>query len=170
MSRTSYIVSALLILFIIIISIFSYRSEESVMIQAGVTAEKTFFSEDIPEDNYQGEHFTFYLPNPMEVEEVDNFNAIIEYGDQTLIVFYNTLEDDLSQLNFNAAKTDDAVLLETFTDDEKFGYIRLLPEGKDEEYEIQVGVGGVKVTTYTTKGEVITDSENLMKMALSIVK
>jgi hypothetical protein len=169
MSRTSYIVSALLILFIIVISIFSYESEESVIVQAGETAEKTFFSEEIPEDNYQGEHFSFYLPNHMEVEEVDNFNAIIEYGDQTLIVFYNTLEDDLSQLNFNAAKTDDAVLLETFTDDEKFGYIRLLPEGKDD-YEIQVSVGGVKVTTYTTKSEVITDSENLMKMALSIVK
>ncbi|WP_042146453.1 hypothetical protein [Paucisalibacillus sp. EB02] len=169
MPKLTYIASSLLLIFIIVISVFSYQSDESIIVQAGETADETFYSEDIPEDNYQGEHFSFFLPETMEVEEVDNFNAILENGDKTIIIFYNTLEGNLSKLNYEAAKTDDAILFESFEDDNKFGYIRVLPSETEGENELQIGVGGVKVTVFTTKSEVIKDAEDLMNIALSIV-
>ncbi|WP_010096180.1 hypothetical protein [Ornithinibacillus scapharcae] len=171
MPKTTYLISSLLLLFIIILSVFDYQSDETVIQQAAETAKDTFLNDVIPEDNYKGEHFSFYLPEQMEVEEVDAHNAILVNGDQTLIVFYNTLEDDLSELNFEAAKTDKAALLTSFTNEEMFAYIRLLPQETDNEsYEIQVGVGGVKVTTLTNKGEMVNDAKNLMKIAESIVR
>ena len=169
MPKLAYLASALLLLFIIVISVFSYQSEESIIEQAGNTAEETFYHDDIPKDNYKGEHFSFFLPDSMEVEEVDDFNAILESGNKTIIIFYNTLEGNLSKLNYEAASTDKAVLFDSFEDDDKFGYIRILPTDTEGEYEIQIGVGGVKVTTITDKSEVINDAENLMHIALSIV-
>ncbi|MEN2769183.1 hypothetical protein [Ornithinibacillus xuwenensis] len=171
MPKSTYSVVAVLFVFIIVISVFTYKSEDTIIQQAKETAENTFLHEDIPAENYQGEHLSFYLPGHMEVTEVDANNAILKNGDQTLIVFVNTLENNLSKLNFNEAQTEEAVLLESFENDEKFGYIRLLPTKDDKDvYEIQVGVGGVKITTYTEKTKVIEDTENLMQTALSIAK
>ena len=169
MPKPTYIVSALLLIFIIVLSVYSYQSEESIIEQAGNTANEIFFNKDIPKDNYTGEHFSFYLPEPMEVEEVDNFNAMLKSGDKTIIIFYNTLEDNLSKLNYEAAKTEEAVLFESFEDDNKFGYVRILPFDTEGKFEIQIGVGGVKVTTISTKSEAINDAGNLMNIALSIV-
>ncbi|MEN2467035.1 hypothetical protein [Ornithinibacillus sp. JPR2-1] len=170
MPKITYIVCIILSVFVIAITVFSFQSEESIIAQAGEKAEEVFYSEDIPEDNYEGEYFSFYLPANMNVEEVDMFNAIVHGGDQPLLVFYNTLEDNRSQLNYEAAKTEDVVLLESFSGDDKFGYIRLLHEDEKMGYELQIGVGGVKLTTFTSKNKAITDSENLMKIALSIVE
>ncbi|MFS0673118.1 hypothetical protein [Ornithinibacillus sp. 179-J 7C1 HS] len=170
MSKATYSISSILVIFIIVLTVFSFRTEESIIEQAGEKAKEIFYNEEVPEDNYHGEYFSFYLPSNMEVEEVDDFNAILQNGHRTLIVFYNKLESNDSNLNYEAAKTEDAALLESFTDDNKFGYIRLLQDEEHMEYEIQVGVGGVKLTTYTTKNEIISDSENLMKIALSIVQ
>ncbi|MBC5638616.1 hypothetical protein H8S33_17735 [Ornithinibacillus sp. BX22] len=170
MPKMTYIVCIILSVFVIAITVFSFQSEESIIAQAGEKAEEVFYSEDIPEDNYEGEYFSFYLPANMNVEEVDMFNAIVHDGDQPLLVFYNTLEDNKSQLNYEAAKIEDVALLESFSGNDKFGYIRLLPEDENMGYELQIGVGGVKLTTFTSKNKAITDSENLMKIALSIVE
>ncbi|WP_026907516.1 hypothetical protein [Paucisalibacillus globulus] len=169
MPKQTYIVSALLVIFIIVLSIYSYQSEESVIEQVENIANDTFYNVDIPKDNYEGEHFSFFLPEKMEVEEVDNFNAILEIDNKTIIIFYNSLEDNLSKLNYEAAKTEEAVLFESFEDDNKFGYVRILPVDTEGKFEIQIGVGGVKVTTISTKSEAINDAENLMNIALSIV-
>ncbi|WP_047981553.1 hypothetical protein [Ornithinibacillus contaminans] len=171
MQKTTYLVSSLLLLFIIVISVISYKSDDTIIQQAEETARDTFFHEDVPTENYQGEFFSFYLPANMEVEEVDANNAILQSGDQTFLVFYNTLEDRNSTLNYNAAQNDEAVLLESFSDEEKFGYIRLLPSDENHDvYEIQIGVGGVKITTFSQKSEIIVETENLMKTALSLAQ
>ncbi|GGA82472.1 hypothetical protein [Ornithinibacillus halotolerans] len=169
MPKITYIVSGLLLLFIVIISFTTYQSEDSIIQQVEKVAEDTFFTDEIPVENYNGEHFQFYLPAQMDVTEVDDFNAVLTKGEQTVIVFYNKLENDTSKLNYEAAKTDDAALLTTFSDERKFGYIRLLQEQEDTDYEIQIGVGGVKLTTFSSKHNVVADTENLMMLALSIV-
>jgi hypothetical protein len=169
MSKTTYSMIALLVLFIVAMSTVSYQSEDKVIKNAGEAAQTVFNTEDIPVENYQGEYFSFYLPEDMEAKEVDANNAVLQQGSQMFIVFYNPLETNKSDLNYNAAQSKDAVLLQSFKDDEKFGYIRILPDKKDQ-YELQVGVGGVKVTTYTERSEIIEDAKGLMKIAISIVK
>ncbi|MFC4556733.1 hypothetical protein ACFO3D_00745 [Virgibacillus kekensis] len=158
------------ILFLLVISGCSMQSEEEAIKSAKEAADKVFSSKQEIKTNYTLDSFSMYLPNGLEVKEADASNAILEDGDQTFIVFFNSLENTLSKISYKAAaaKKDEALLLDTFKDKEKFGYIRILPHNEDNKYELQIGVGGVKITTYTSKGELDNDSEDIMKIAHSI--
>ncbi|WP_077327584.1 hypothetical protein [Virgibacillus siamensis] len=146
----------------------SLQSEEEAVQKAEKSAKRVFTSNKMVETNHKLEGFSLYLPERMEVKEASNSNVILEDGGQTYIVFYNSLEGATSKLGYKAAEKDSALLLESFEDDEKFGYIRILSHKQEDNYELQVGVGGVKITTYTSKGQLDSDSEDLMKVAKSI--
>lgn len=143
------------------------QSEEEVVEEALDIAEKTFTSLQTVTPNTELGHLSLYLPKHIKADEVDENNMILSDAKQTYILFYNELEEPTSELNYQMAETDGALLLETFQSPEKFGYIRILTE-EDNGYQIQIGVGGVKITTYTTKKEIVNHAEELMKIALSI--
>lgn len=145
----------------------SFQSQEEAIDDARKTAKTVFNSNKPMETNHKVKGFSFFLPDRMEVKEAGKSNVILKDGDQTYIVFHNSLEDPTSKLSYKAAKTDSALLLESFKDNNKFGYIRILAHEEDN-YELQVGVGGVKITTYTTKDRLDNDSKSLMKVARSI--
>lgn len=144
------------------------KSEAESIEDASIIAEDVFTSNSKIENNYETDEFSLYVPNQWDVTEEASNNIILSKGDQTLIVFYNMLESPTSKLNYNNAQNDQAILLETFEDDKKFGYIRIMPEN-EEEYEMQIGVGGAKITTYTTKRDMNEDAEELMVIAKSII-
>ncbi|MFD1038175.1 hypothetical protein ACFQ3N_07085 [Virgibacillus byunsanensis] len=166
----NYITSMASVAFILLFIVgCSPQTEEDVLQDTKEAAMNTFEDEETIEANHEIDSFSFYLPNDLEVVEEDVFNVILEDGDQTYIVFYNNLESPLSELHYNSAKNDKSVLYESFKDGEKFGYIRVVP-GDDEDYEIQIGVGGVKITTYTTLGDLDNEAPELMKIARSIAE
>lgn len=145
------------------------KSESESLEDASIMAEDIFNSDETIERNYEAEGFTLYVPNNMDIEEVEDSNIILSKGDQTSIVFYNMLEGPKSKLNYNNAQNNQAILLDTFEDEQKFGYIRIMPEN-DKEYEMQIGVGGAKITTFTSKGDMSKDAQELMKIAKSIME
>lgn len=147
------------------------QSEEEAIKDAKKYAENVFNSNEKVETNHTLDSFSMFLPENLEVAEEDMSNVVLKDGDQTYIVFYNSLEDPLSKLSYKVAatKSKDSLLLETFEDPKKFGYMRILPHKDENKYELQVGVGGVKITTYTTKGNLDNDSKEIMKIARSIV-
>ncbi|GAA0600520.1 hypothetical protein GCM10009001_16180 [Virgibacillus siamensis] len=146
----------------------SFQSEKEAVNGAEKTAEAVFNSNKTMETNHEVDGFSLFLPDRMEVKEASKSNVILKDGDQTYIVFHNSLENATSQLGYKAAKKDSALLLESFKDDKKFGYIRILSHDEKDNYELQVGVGGVKITTFTTKDRLDNDSKALMKVARSI--
>jgi len=148
----------------------SMQSEDEAVKSTEETAEKVFNAEKAIETNQELDAFSMYLPKGFEIIEEDASNVIIEDGEQTYIVFYNNLENPLSTLNYEstAAKKDQALLFESFDDTNKFGYTRILPDD-EEHYELQAGIGGVKITTYTSKSDMESDAEKMMKIARSIV-
>lgn len=158
---------ALVLLLLITLVSCNSKSEEEVIQEAKEIAEKTFTSSEIITPNKELDHFSLYIPEHLEVEEMDENNIILSDTKQTYIIFYNSLEDPTSDLNYQLAENNDALLLEAFQDEEKFGYIQILSEDEDR-YEIQVGVGGAKITTYTDKNRMIDHAEELMKIVLSI--
>ncbi|WP_226036385.1 hypothetical protein [Aquibacillus saliphilus] len=155
---------------IIVISVLtgcSLVSEEEALADAHEVAAKTFKQETI-ETNTDLEHFSLYLPAGFEVTDETQSNLILENDDQTYILFYNALEDTTSELNYQAAATGgNSTLLESFDDEDRFGYIKVLAI-EEHNYELQVGVGGVKITTHTSKGKLKENSEEMMSMATSI--
>ncbi|WP_174614077.1 hypothetical protein [Virgibacillus ihumii] len=146
----------------------SFQSEEEAVNDAEKSAEAVFNSNKTAEANHEMDGFSLYLPDRMEVKETGKNNVILKDGDQTYIVFHNSLEGAASQLGYKTAKTESALLLESFKDDNKFGYIRIRSHDEEDNYELQVGLGGVKITTYTTKDQLDNDSKALMKVARSI--
>ncbi|MFD1851081.1 hypothetical protein [Oceanobacillus bengalensis] len=142
----------------------SMKSENDAINDATTITKEVFHDETTVEPNDELNENPVYIPNNLEVQSGDENNLVLEDGDQTYILFNNAIEETNSELHFSSAKTDDALALESFSDDNLFGYIRILPD-EGEGYELQVGVGGVKITTYTTKGKIDNDAEEMMKMA-----
>ncbi|WP_407272255.1 hypothetical protein [Radiobacillus sp. PE A8.2] len=161
-----------LIIFAIIISILTgcSKSEEEVLEDVKGTAQTSFDDENI-ESNTDTETFSFYLPRGYEITEETKSNLLLNKGDQTIILFYNALESTTSNLNYQAAEAaGNYILLKSYEDDDRFGYVlvKAFESEEEESYELQIGVGGVKITTITTKGELVQDTEEMMQMANSI--
>ncbi|MBM7572830.1 hypothetical protein [Aquibacillus albus] len=144
------------------------KAEEKVLEDVEIAAEKIFKQEKSISPNKELKSISVYLPVDFTVTEESTSNVILEKGDQTFILFYNPLEDSKSELNYEAASAaDNIVLLESLEDDDRFGYISVL-ELKDDRYELQLGIGGVKITTRTSMGNLENDAENMMEIVSSI--
>ncbi|MFD1019084.1 hypothetical protein [Thalassobacillus hwangdonensis] len=145
-----------------------FMSEDDALKKTKEVSETAFSEEDV-KSNTDALGFTLYLPDSMEISDESKSNLIIAEGDQTFILFYNSMEERTSKLNYeSASKVEDNILLEAFEDDDRFGYVRILPINEQDKYELQVGVGGVKITTYTEKSDLPDDAEKMMKIANSI--
>lgn len=169
MRNTIRLITLATFLMAITLSGCSLQSEEEAIKAAKKAAEAVFNSNEKVETNHELDTFSVYLPASMEVKKEDKSNVILKDDDQKYIVFYNQLEGPKSKLNYKAAsKSEKSLLLKSFKDNNKFGYIRILSNKEDENYELQVGVGGVKITTHSSKSELKSDSEMLMEIARSI--
>lgn len=164
-ARTTLVLGIILAIFV---SGCSMKSEKEAINDAKNAAEIVFKADNSIKPNHDLENFSFYLPDRLEVKEAAKSNVILHDNDQLFIVFYNKLEKPNSKLNFQSVKKDSVLLLESFSDKNKFGYISIFPdEGKG--YLMQIGIGGVKTTTYTSTGNMAEDAEDMMKIAKSIV-
>lgn len=163
-------ITVLFILVTVLLAGCSLKSEKEVIKETEDAAREAFLSEEKIELNKKLENFSFYLPDDLTVEEANETNVILKDGEQTYILFYNKLEDSTSKLNYKSASLQkEALLMESFTTQGKFGYIRVM-DSKEDKYELQIGIGGVKITTYTEKSSMVDDAKNLMKIARSIVE
>ncbi|WP_430784705.1 hypothetical protein VBD025_09175 [Virgibacillus flavescens] len=163
-------ITVLFILVTVLLAGCGLQSEKEVIKETEDAAKQAFLSEEKIELNKTIDDLSFYLPDDLTVKEANKTNVILKKDDQTYIVFYNNLEDSSSKLNYkSASQQEEALLMESFTEQGKFGYIRV-DASKEEKYELQIGIGGVKITTYTEKASMVEDSKNLMKIARSIVE
>ncbi|MCT2535023.1 hypothetical protein NC661_02810 [Aquibacillus koreensis] len=145
------------------------ETEEEVLKEAQDIASAKFEEESL-ESNQDVEHFSLFLPEGFTIVEETMNNLLLEKEDKTYILFYNPLEEKTSRLNYEAANAmGNFTLLESFETDDRFGYISVTTSGDEEaSYELQIGVGGAKITTMTTLDDLVEDTETLMQMANSI--
>ncbi|MDC3415079.1 hypothetical protein NC797_16370 [Aquibacillus sp. 3ASR75-11] len=152
---------------ILIVTACSFESEDETLKDVKKVTETEFSSTGV-EPNTELEQFSIYIPNNLEIVEKGKSNLILEEGDQSYVVFNNVFEDRASELNYKTASVaENPNLLESFTDDGRFGYVRII-KTDEEEYELQVGIGGIKITTYSPLGSLESDAEMMMKIANSI--
>ncbi|UOQ94168.1 hypothetical protein MUO14_04150 [Halobacillus shinanisalinarum] len=145
-------------------------SEKQAISQTKEASEQAFKHSDV-EPNFDGQALSVYLPASMGVKEQTNSNMILTESDnQTYILFFNSMEKQSSRLNYKVAssKKENHLLLESYRDGNRFSYVRVLPLNNTNEYELQVSVGGVKITTYAEKGELASDSEKMMDIVNSV--
>lgn len=139
-------------------------SEQKAEIKEQVSS--TFESQ--PEKtNNSTKDIEYYLPSGVKVEEETPNNVLLKNESKTYILFYNQHESEDSKVVYESAvkqqKEWDAN--ETFSKDGKFGYM-LVKKLKEEQYQLIVGIGGVKLTTETEN--VKEDAEAMMEIANSV--
>ncbi|MGN8645841.1 hypothetical protein ACTNEO_09225 [Gracilibacillus sp. HCP3S3_G5_1] len=166
MEKTGLFVVFLLIVFLIGMSIWTSRPTEEVLSEAIEVAEHRFQA-DAKAQNHQVGNLSLYLPENFEIEEKTVNNVLLTKDEQTYILFYNVLESQKSNLNYEAAKEgNDHEWLVSFENQDRFGYISIIDV--DEEFELQLGVGGVKVPTISSRDELVQDVTDMMDIANSI--
>ncbi|QGH35363.1 hypothetical protein GI584_15455 [Gracilibacillus salitolerans] len=166
MEKSGLVAISLLIVFLIGMSLWMIKPTEEVLSEAVEVAEQQF-QQSAKDQNQQVDNFALYLPEGFEVEEQTVNNLILTKEKQKFILFYNALESQTSRLNYEAAKEElDHEWLVSFEDQDRFGYINIVEH--EEQFEVQLGVGGVKVTTISDKSELEQDVIDMMDIANSI--
>ncbi|KAB8138328.1 hypothetical protein F9U64_05410 [Gracilibacillus oryzae] len=161
------VVILLLLAAFIGISVWSIVPTEQVLEEAVDIAEEQFQQEK-QSANHNVTNFSLYLPEGFEVEEEKSNNLVITRENQTYILFYNSFEDETSNLNYQAVQeSGNQLKLESFEDNNRFSYISIIEEDS-HSVQLQIGVGGVKVTTISQMDQLVYDAEQMMKMANSI--
>ena len=168
-NKLGLLVIALLLLFLITISVMSIETVDTIVDDAINTAETTFH--EAPSDpNHNVENFSIYIPRELEIDERNKNNAVLVSNDgQSYILFINDKENTLSQLNYETIQEQsngEADWLKTFEDDERFGYVYIHP--LEDNYEVQIGIGGVKLTTISSKQNIVNDVEMMMDISNSV--
>lgn len=118
------------------------------------------------------ENLSFYLPDDSKILSASENNVAFEtvYGD--FVIFMNPVETEGSQTNYDIVKDlnkDREVLVdETLNEGNGFQFVYIL-QTKNKEYEIYVGLGGVKASALVKKkGNLEPAVEQLIKVAKSV--
>lgn len=158
-------------LFIALAFVGCSKTEDQVFKEAEEVVNGIFSEENKVEINYSDDIVSFYLPEHLHIVEQDENNLVLKNGDHVYVIFMNYMEASTSKVFFGSAQADDALLYTSYERDDMFGYMRILENLDDKgTYELQVGIGGVKVTTNTTLKQLVSESEQLMKIAKSIIE
>ncbi|WP_440896136.1 hypothetical protein ACS127_16640 [Amphibacillus sp. Q70] len=141
-------------------------SEEETLENIRETIETAFNSQPL-EPNEEFDNFNIYFPEQYTVIEESDSNLIFKDQDQTYILFYNRLEDTSSEAFYLAEKASDQYdLLESYQDEDQFAYVKVAE--MDRDFELQVGIGGVRITTQAPLDQLEEDFIEIVKMINSI--
>ncbi|MCP8617155.1 hypothetical protein [Salirhabdus salicampi] len=158
----------LLILFVILAGC-SLLSEEQVLKNAEESAEAVFKDKPV-ETNQTIDDVTLYLPEELEIKGSSDNNVVLESKGGTYLLFYSQFENEMSQLLYQEVeKEENHLLLKSFQENDRFGYISVLPYKTEDMYDLQVGIGGVKLKTLTNKADLEEEAEKMMRIVRSVV-
>lgn len=148
----------------------SIEEEQSVAQEA---AANTFKTETTVTTNEEVEGIKYHLPKGAVIKKTTENNVVFEKGSKLYILFVNPHEEADSDVVYQASVSSqiDYRVNETFQEDDKFGFMLVNDiEDQKDQYELTVGVGGVKVTTETDAKHISEDAELMMEIALSVKK
>ncbi|MGE7758846.1 hypothetical protein [Peribacillus sp. NPDC097895] len=158
-----------LIIFLILSSLVVSCSSIDRQTKKAEKAAELAFRNDEKQPNIEAGLIQVYLPKDFKVVEEHDNNLILQKGDKIYILFVNPNEKEDSSVLFLAIKEQDDqyVVLHSFQNDDKFGFISI-KESPKEKYELAVGIGGVKLTTETDKDHLKTDAKQMMEVVSSV--
>lgn len=129
---------------------------------------KTTFQETKMKATETTSGISYYLPEDFKVQSETEHNIILLKGRQEYILFINPQESPNSKAAFETLKNAKGKpTINSFESDGRFGYISVAPlEGK--EYELIVGIGGVKLTTKTKTKNMAENTKAMMEIINSV--
>lgn len=141
-------------------------SEEEVIESISETFQTSFNRQSL-EPNTEFDHLSIYFPEDHTIIEESEGNLIFEDQDNTYILFYNRLEPPTSDAFYLAEKRrGNYMLLESYQDAERLIYVKI--SEVEEDFELQVGVGGLRLTTHVSLKELEDTFNRMVDMINSI--
>ncbi|MCD8500749.1 MAG: hypothetical protein LRY71_02530 [Bacillaceae bacterium] len=121
------------------------------------------------ETNSKTIHFEYYAPPNLQVEQETDTNLIFSEDEQLFIIFSNSAEDEMSQLNYEVdiKAEPDAEIIEKIELEDLFAYLIISPF-EEEYYKVTVGRGGEKGTTIATLDDLQSSVETIVDIINSI--
>ncbi|TFB25081.1 hypothetical protein E3U55_01425 [Filobacillus milosensis] len=145
------------------------QSESSIMNQADNRLKEVFLSNKTVETNFELNQFKIYKPETFELGEERKNNVIFYKDEQPFILFINEFEEPNSKWFYNDLKKDknNSDYLSTFENEKEFAYFSV-KDREEDHIEVQLGIGGIKMSTLTTTDDVEEDVEDMIMMIKSI--
>lgn len=160
---------ALFILMALILVGCGQTVEEQVT--SGIASAQSTFSDTPASTNTEIGEMSLYLPIGFKIEEgTEATNFIVMNGKDSYILFVNPIEHSNSQLNYNLLlgdQTKNIVKQQTFEQDGVFGFSAVVKHS-EEQFEIIVSIGGIKMTTMSSDKKIDEKMANMMEVVRSI--
>ncbi|GLC88196.1 hypothetical protein [Lysinibacillus piscis] len=156
--------SCSLLILLIILSACTQSVEEQF--QDGLQPIETTLTEKPAKSTNTIGNIQLYLPANFKVEDSsDEYNMIITKGGEDYILFINDREKEDSQLYYQLLKEDSTKTIvkeQTYENEDTFSFIAIVKTAKEDEFELIVSSGGIKMTTISPTKHV---EDNLLEMA-----
>ncbi|MDQ0351294.1 hypothetical protein J2R98_001097 [Alkalibacillus filiformis] len=152
------------LVFVVVISACSPSAEEAFNQAESEVRSVVLSSEDI-EPNYSFDRFDTYKPENFQVTDENQHNVVFNDGDQPYVLFVNEFEEPNSKWFYNRIQ-DEGVYLRTIETDDAFAYIHAIEH--DDQYEVHLGIGGIKMSTVTNLNQVEDDAKLMIEIISSV--
>lgn len=143
---------------------------EEQIVKGLANAEEAFEAEPENTNDAVGP-ISLYVPNGYGIEEPsDGFTSLITRGSDLFTLLINPNEGAASTFFYDLQKNDAEQLWvadETFQQNGRFGFATI-EEIAEDQLELVVSAGGVKLTTVTTESEIPQNMDWMMKTVRSI--
>ncbi len=140
-------------------------------VNEGIANAQAAFNQEPVTANIQQEHLSLYLPESFNIEMTeDTSNYLLKSDDQQYILFINENESLTSKLNYDLLvqnREESLVNIETIEGEKEFGFVAV-SEYSEEQYELIVSIGGVKLSTVTNDKKIDSKLEEMMAIVRSV--
>ena len=140
-------------------------------IKEGIASTATVFEAKPMEPTTTVGKIKVYLPSGYKVEEGTNeMNYIVTKGKDSFILFVNTIEAEDSRLHYDILVNDSKLNIikeQTFEFEDAFGFVAVI-EHSEEQYELIVSSGGIKMTTMAKDKKIDGKLVDMMEIVRSV--
>lgn len=138
----------------------------------GLQLTETVFAEEPEEHTVEIGDIKLYLPSNFKVEDSsDAYNIVISKGKESYILFINDREAQDSKLYYSLLKENEADKIieeSTYDKDSRFGFTAVLKTDEENEMELIVSSGGVKMTTISKAKQIENNLREMTKIVHSV--
>ena len=140
-------------------------------IEKGLVSAETTFTSEAMEITHEVGDIEVYMPRGYEIEAGSaEMNYVVSKGDDSYILFVNTLEQEDSQLHYDnliAVQKDKLVEEQTYMNDDVFGFTAVI-QHNEEQFELVVSNGGIKMTTLSDNKKIDQKLQAMMEIVRSV--
>ncbi|MEG0258889.1 MAG: hypothetical protein RR595_08470 [Lysinibacillus sp.] len=159
-------------LMLLILALTGCSASPEEQITNGIQLTEKVFAEKPESHTDSVDDVQLYLPSKFDItDRSDSHNIVMDKGKQSFILFINKNEQIDSELYYDLLKKDDKKeIIEEKVYDKKgiFGFSAVIKTEKEDEYELIVSCGGVKMSTISPAKKVEDNLHDMTKIVRSV--